>query len=615
MPLRAHLAVGHVGRLAWPMAVALTGLLLSVLAAEGRPLALDRAAQELLDRVDAARLAAVVTLLGSGAVLYPVLAALCLRPARSWRDGLPVAVLVGAQAVEAVLTGPLPRAGAGTLSSGHAMTAVLGWGLVARQVPALRSRAVPLALLAGLVVGASRVELRLHWVSDVVAGGLLGLVVLLACAPLTTPVPTTGAVPPGWRSTVPATARRPRGGHRPGAPSAAAPVPAAPWRRTLRWARTSRSAWSLPAAAALVPLVPLLLEADRMIDLQVYVGAGSVAADGGAVYALRTRAGLPFTYPPFAAVLAEPLSRLPLLLVQVAWVLATLGALVAVARVAMAPVVARLGLPLVLAGLLVSSPVRSHLRFGQVGVFLVLVVALDLLRPAGRLRGWGLGLAAAVKLTPLVLLPWLLVTGAWRRLVGTVLWAGGASLLGLLVLWPSTGDYLWRALWDTSRFGSNAWPGNQSVRGALLRSGLPEPAAGLLWVAAVVLLVVLGTRGAARLERAGDRLAAVGVLAALSVAVSPISWVHHLVWLVLPLSALVAAGRTRLAGAWAVLLVVPLGSVGSALGDGALARLVVDLQGLTAVACVLLLPYAVRTEPSHMLHRRARRRPGHRVRT
>src|SRR6185503_13551832 len=107
----------------------------------------------------------------------------------------------------------------------------------------------------------------------------------------------------------------------------------------------------------------------------------------------------------------------------------------------------------------------------------------------------------------------------------------------------------------TSRFGSNDWPGNQSVRGMLLRS-LPEATAERLWLLLAVVLVAIGTYQAWRCERAGNRLAAVGVLAALSVAVSPISWVHHLVWLALPIAALAAAGRFRLVTAWFVVLVV-----------------------------------------------------------
>jgi membrane-associated phospholipid phosphatase len=118
--------------------------------------------------------------LGSGAVLYPVLLG---AGAFHWaRRGdlrtalLPTAVLVAAQAIEAVafvtLERPAPTGlGAVGFSSGHAMTAVLGWGLLARS---LGVTAWPLVGAAGLVVGASRVAQGVHWPTDVVAGALVG---------------------------------------------------------------------------------------------------------------------------------------------------------------------------------------------------------------------------------------------------------------------------------------------------------------------------------------------------------------------------------------------------------------------------------------------------------
>ena len=88
------------------------------------------------------------------------------------------------------------------------------------------------------------------------------------------------------------------------------------------------------------------------------------------------------------------------------------------------------------------------------------------------------------------------------------------------------------------------------------------------------------------------------MLAALSIAVSPISWVRHLVFLVLPLSALVAARRGRLAAGWALLLAVSLPSLGTAGqpagGPELFWQLVIDAQGLSAVAAVLLLPWLMR---------------------
>ncbi|MFG2005081.1 glycosyltransferase family 87 protein [Spirillospora sp. NPDC048911] len=74
--------------------------------------------------------------------------------------------------------------------------------------------------------------------------------------------------------------------------------------------------------------------------------------------------------------------------------------------------------PLVLGAaslLLLSVPLQSGLRFGQVSVFLVVLAFADAagLVPA-RWRGVAIGLAGAIKLTPLIFVPYLLVIGERR---------------------------------------------------------------------------------------------------------------------------------------------------------------------------------------------------------
>ncbi|GIJ69067.1 glycosyltransferase 87 family protein [Virgisporangium ochraceum] len=552
------------------------GLTAYVAARNGAPLDADVAVRDLVmaqDRSGGVRVALWLTQLGAGPVLYPVLLALCAIAAvkRSPREFLPVLALAAGQVLELVLFATVRRPGPEytletTFSSGRSAAAVLGWGLVVWQLLRLRktlwdrhSGAIwVVALTMGALVGATRVYLGMHWLSDAVAGVIVGAV-LLATA-LTALSSVDGLPTRTWR------------------------MP--PWLKASPWA------WTIPAAAAALPIGLLLASApdQRLKDFLVYHGAGGEAGDGLNLYAFRTIFDMPFTYPPFAALVMEPLSRMPLGLAQALWTLATLAAVVALAPVALRPVVDRIGLPLTVTAILLSSPMRSHLRFGQVGVFLVLLVALDLVQRRGP-RGWGLGLAIAVKLTPAVYLPWLFVSRKWKRFGGTMAWVAGSTVVGLVLLWPSAGDYLFRSSRDTTRFGANDIPGNQSVRGMLLRAVAPHTAEKV-WLVLAVLLVAFGTYQAWRCERNGNRLAALGVLAALSVAVSPISWVHHLVWLVLPIAALAAAGRWKLVTAWFVVLVVSFPSLGNALGWG----LLTNVQGLTAVAAVFLLPYLTRAD-------------------
>lgn len=540
----------------------------------GQPLGWDRWASSIaLREGDWRDIAGAVTQLGNGWAVYPILIALgALQLRRGIRlavAGAPVLVLLAGQITRTLLAVPiagsrpaLPFAEVDgpAFSSGHAMTATLGWALVAMQVSLLaRPRRVgPVCAAAAasiaVAVGLSRAYLNVHWASDVLGGWACGVALAAVSVPLLRKLYA------GERLTM----RLPAALHE------------------------SPLAWLLPVAATGVALLPLLLEGSaRLKDLLVYHGAAGVALHGGDVYAFRTAFDMPFTYPPAGALLAMPLALLPLWSVQVLWTAATVAALVPLALVALRPAVARIGLPLVLTALLLSTPVRSDIRFGQVGVFLVLLVAVDLLH---RRTGVGTGIAAAVKLTPLVYVPWLLWTDrrlAWR----TVGWTAAASLAGALVLWPSTVSYVSTAFWDNSRFGLNDIPGNQSMRGMLLRADI-HPG---VWPLMAVVLAVVGVVQARRLDQRGNRLGAIGVLAALSVAVSPISWVHHLVWLCLPIAALVQAGRHRIALGWAGLLAIGLPALGAGAlavtpGQSVLWHVVIDAQGLTAVTAVVLLP-------------------------
>lgn len=572
-----------VAGLAVAAAAVLVVLLTLVLLRRGNPFGADALVRRLLG-IEPSPLARFVTQLGAGPVLYPLMCLLALLRWRRWPDHgwswslLPIGALAAEQVLEGVLFVTIPRPSPGpataasSFSSGHAAAATLAWALVAAHTVAARRGHAPrlsmstaaVGVVAGLVVGACGVRLGFHWATDVAGAVSFGVLVLAAAAVIDRRLVAVRA-----------------GSPRPRTHSA-----------RLVWL------WAVPAAAALAVVAAGLFApgAERFKDLLVYRGAGGAGGAGSDVYGFRSAFDMPFTYPPFAALLAEPLSRMPIGLGQALWTLATLAAAGALAATALRPVVARLGLPLATALLLVSSPMRSHVRFGQVGVFLALAVALDLLRePTGRRRGLGLGIAIAVKLTPAVFLPWLFFAGQRTRLRATVAWVAGASAVGLLLLWPSASHYVWHASTDTARFGANDIPGNQSVRGMLLRAGIPDGVVQPVWIALSLLLVVIATRGALWLERDGQRLAAVGVLASLSVAISPISWVHHLVWLVFPISALVAAGRYRTALAWYLLLLPGLPALAAAAsesghGPAFLWALTGDAQGLTAVAAVIALP-------------------------
>jgi alpha-1,2-mannosyltransferase len=98
-------------------------------------------------------------------------------------------------------------------------------------------------------------------------------------------------------------------------------------------------------------------------------------------------------------------------------------------------------------------------------------------------------------------------------------------------------DYWTRWITDPSRVGDPAYLANQSAYGALTRMAGGTP--GL--VVAGVLAVVLGglvLAVATALWRRDRRVAALAVASLGPLLISPISWSHHWVWLVVPAVAL-----------------------------------------------------------------------------
>ncbi|SHF64682.1 glycosyltransferase 87 family protein [Geodermatophilus nigrescens] len=288
-------------------------------------------------------------------------------------------------------------------------------------------------------------------------------------------------------------------------------------------------------------------------DLRVYRGAVAWWLDGQPLYDFTYgRSPYGFTYPPFAALLVLPMALLPYPVVAAGHVLLNVVVLGGLAWWLLTPLARRHGWPLPWAWVLalpllfVLEPVRETMGFGQVNLFLMALVLADVaaLRRGSRWAGVGIGLAAAVKLTPGLFVVWLLLTRRTRAAAVAIGTAAAATLLAFAVV-PGTSWRFWtETLWQTERVGKLDKTSNQSLLGALARLTDPAEPPRLVWalLAAAALAFVL-TR-AVRAARAGDDLAGVALTGLAACLVSPISWSHHFVWLVPALVVLVdvAAG-------------------------------------------------------------------------
>ena len=380
---------------------------------------------------------------------------------------------------------------------------------------------------------------------------------------------------------------------------------------------------AIACAAAVAWLVVVHLGArpdQRLVDLDVYRGAGKAVLHGHDLYRFTGHGPqrLPFTYPPFAALLATPLAALSFLAAGWVWTVGEIATTGAITWLGFRAVLARAGRwwPLLL-GLLVGAmqqllPLRDEIKFGQVDELLVLLCALDCLVLRGR-RGQGVlvGLATAIKLTPAVFIVYLFVTGRRRAAAVATTTFVAASLLAAGVLPHDSRTYWTDALWHSERLRANDGTSNQSLRGMWLRAVHDGHASTALWLVSAAVVAFVGFRRARAAARAGDELLGVALTGLLAVLLSPVAWIHHLCWLPLVLGAVVGAGRDRrrlaLAAAIYAFYVVKVPWIGAhLLSDGVpapLARVVQDGYGLMAL--VLLLTLRPQTS-SEMLTRLAR---------
>ena len=310
------------------------------------------------------------------------------------------------------------------------------------------------------------------------------------------------------------------------------------------------------------------------IDLDVYRTGARVLLHGGDLYGRLPRLGdgheLPFTYPPFAALCFVPLALLSystanwlLTAVTIACVAASLWCFAASTPGAAGAWMRRL-LPWALPAALLLEPVRSTLAYGQINALLMALITFDCLTRAPRWpRGIGVGIAAAMKLTPGVFLLFFLLRRDLRSAARAGLSFAACTGAGF-ALAPHDSLRYWTGIaYQPARVGGIAYAANQSILGTLARLGLSHPARAWLWLALSLLvgaLTVTGMRGALK---AGQVTYALLLNAAAGLLISPISWSHHWVWAVPALlTYLAATGSHRRRPTAVVVLAVLIFAVG-----------------------------------------------------
>ncbi|GAB3702425.1 alpha-(1-2)-phosphatidylinositol mannoside mannosyltransferase [Mariniluteicoccus flavus] len=288
-----------------------------------------------------------------------------------------------------------------------------------------------------------------------------------------------------------------------------------------------------------------------MIDLDVYIRTAKTMLHHGNVYQPIPNT-YPFIYPPFAALLAAPLALAPRLATEIGWLVLNTAVVVAMVH--------RLGFrgwklsAVATAAVWFIEPLRHTLGYGQVNLFLMALVLLDLfggdrILPFRRLlpRGTLTGAATAIKLTPAIFAVYLFLAGRVRTAL-TIFFSFVACTVVGFVLMPSQSQIFWGKLLrgDSGINVGLKFVTNQSIVGNYVRwtkEDVDRIPAGGLAIAAVV--AVIGIIAAVLWHRTGEEDFAVCLAALTGLLASPISWSHHFVW-ALPILVIALRSGSRL---------------------------------------------------------------------
>jgi len=313
-----------------------------------------------------------------------------------------------------------------------------------------------------------------------------------------------------------------------------------------------------PALLALLALtvgtlflaVPFGPGAQYRVDLDVYRLGAQAWLDGTPLYGpgfpvTRIGVALPFIYPPIASVLFTPLLAVPFPVASLALTVASGAAAIGVAAVTVRALGHRLqgwwvaaSVPLIL----LLDPVRLTLVLGQINILLLWPVTIDVVTGRGRpWRGVLVGLAAAVKLAPLVFVVWFLIDRDRRAARNAVLTFGAATALGLVLAPAESVRYWTDQLFRLDPLLAPEYAGNQSIRAVVARLGLLPGQATALWLLLAVGVLVLGAAVAYGCRRRDEPALGALVVCCCGLLASPISWSHHWVWCLPALPVLVDA--------------------------------------------------------------------------
>lgn len=333
-----------------------------------------------------------------------------------------------------------------------------------------------------------------------------------------------------------------------------------------------------PALAGVVGVVGLIIatittaiqvmSTDFPIDMVIYREGVKAFMAGGEVYSVPMMAGdiaLPFIYPPFGALVMVPLAGdwfshamagdIMIVLSNLLIGLVVLLLAFALNRQRSNPFVSSdviAAASLIWGIVLIFEPVRLNNGFAQINIIIMVLVALDLI-PRKRLKwlpqGWLIGVAAAIKITPLAMLLYFLVRKEIKPIITAAISAIIATLIAAAVRWDVAWEYFSVKLLSMGTGGDfgvqTAYQSNSSIKGAIERlytsqEGMEAASTitNIIWLCLAIITVVLGGWLMVALMKRGLNIEAWMINAFIMLLISPVSWSHHWVWVAIAIPVL-----------------------------------------------------------------------------
>lgn len=250
-------------------------------------------------------------------------------------------------------------------------------------------------------------------------------------------------------------------------------------------------------------------------------------------------------YPPTTFLFLFPFGLIPIEVAQKIWTILSFSALIGSIFVILKAVTKKLPLLtflLIYSFAMLSFPVKFTFGMGQINLILLFLLSLCFLsyqRKKSYLAGIFLGVACAIKLTPVFLLLFFLRKRAFRVVASVLVTILSVFILAMLLFGQTLiWQYFTSVLPNIPTVGNSVYY-NQALTGFLARMAIPNDIAGIInYLFFAILLVTSFVLTSPKTQKPLSELMEYGIFITVILIGAGLSWQHHFVLLIIPYTAL-----------------------------------------------------------------------------